>query len=327
MTDRTLLVAVFNESQRWSLPEALVERLRAGSPADMRVEVARSREEFADRLDRADLLMGLPVAGDQAPAAGQRLKFVQLVRPHAESLAPIRRVLDAGARVAGTAPIRANAVAEHAIALTLALLRRLDDAVRSRAAHRWESQRLASEARTLCGATVGIIGYGHIGRAIAARLEPFGCEIIATVHDDPAATGAGRLLPGSSIDELLGRSNIVILADDRFDRVRSVLDRSLFASLNPGALLVNVASGTAFSESDLLRALRKGQLSAAALDVFAHRPLPATSPLWSAPNILITPAIGAASPDAWSRAVDVTLENIRRFDAGEPLLDEVSGAG
>lgn len=325
MTDRTLLVAVFNEAQRWSLPEALVDRLRAGTPGDVRVVVARSREEFTARLDETDLLLGLPVAGDQAPATGPRLKFVQLARPHAESLAPIRRVLDAGARVAGTAPIRATAVSEHAVALTLALLRRIDDAVRSQAAHRWESQRLAGEARTLAGSTVGVVGYGHVGRAIAARLAPFGCEIIATIHDDPDAGGAARLLPGSSTDELLGRSNVVILADDRFDRVRPILDRSLFASINPGALLVNVASGTAFSESELLRAMRRGLISAAALDVFAHRPLPPTSPLWSAPNVLMTPAIGAAGPDAWRRAVDVTIENIRRFDSGERLLDEVGG--
>jgi len=325
-----LLVAVFNEAQRWALPEAHVDRLREGLGDSARVEQVRTRAALLDRLDEAAMLMGLPLSESQLQGRGGSLRFVQLVSPYAESLAPIRRVIDLGARVAGTAPIRAVPVAEHAIALLLTLTRGVDRAVLAQTSHRWASAEIAGGCRDLADLTVGIVGLGEIGRAIARRLAAFGCEVLATrrpgatpdEEDDDAASIA-RLLPAESLDELLGRSGVVILADDTPGRDRPLLDRALFESLSPGALLINVASGTAFRENELLLALRRGRVGAAALDALDHRPLPPNSSLWNTPNVLITPSVAAASPSAWRRAVDVTIENIARLRADRPLRDEI----
>jgi len=325
MTDRTLLVGIFNEAQRWSLSEAELDRLRAAvEGAGVRVAPVHTRHELLDRIDDAELLMGLPLADSQLVGRGGSLRLVQLVTPYAESLAPIARVIGQGARVAGTAPIRAPAVAEHAVGLLLMMLRHLDDAVHAQASHQWASAVIARSVHDLAGATVGLVDLGPVGVAIAERLAPFGCELVATVADGAPTGPVARTLAPSSVDEVLGRSDVVILADDRPGRMRPILDRALFEQLSPGALLVNVASGMAFTDRELLRALRRGRLAGAALDVFEHRPLPATSPLWNAPDVLITPAVASASPSNWRRAVGVTVENIRRFDADEPLLGEIT---
>lgn len=333
MSPPTLLVAVFNEAQRWVLPEVHIDRLRAGLNGRARVEQVRTRATLIERINEVELLMGLPLAESQLADLSGSLRFVQFVSPYAESLAPIARVLEHGARVAGTAPIRAAPVAEHAVALLFTLLRGVDRAILAQSAHQWSSEPIAHAMRDLADATVGLIGLGDVGRAIAHRLAPFGCEIVATRRGDPGPDDddaddapVARLLGAESVDELLGRSDIIILADDRAGRARPILDRALFESLSPGSLLINVASGSAFREGELLRALRRGRLAGVALDAFDHRPLAPTNSLWNTPNVLITPSVAAASPSTWRRAVDVMIDNISRLDEGRPVRDEITPA-
>lgn len=323
MTSR-LTVAVFNEAQRWSLPDGQVERLRAGVPDDVEVEAVRTRAALVERLPETNFLMGMPLAESQFVGRATRLKFVQLVTAWAESLAPFRSAILAGARVSGTGAIRADPVAEHAIALLLALLRRLDIAVSAQSHRRWAAARIAQSTRDLNGATVGILNIGAVGSAIARRLRPFGCELLATGVGEAHAALVDRLLPPASVDELVGRSEILILADDAPGRRRPLLDRPLFEQMGSRTLLVNVAGGNVFQESELLRAIRRGHIGGAALDCFEHRPLSPNSPIWNAANVIVTPSMATASPTYWRRAVDVTLENLRRLRSDQPLLDELS---
>lgn len=333
MTDRTLVVAVFNESQKWTLPEELVARLGEGVPQGVDVRRASSRVELIDLLDGADYMMGFPLTESQFQALPTTPRFVQLVTAWADSLAPIQAALDTGVRLSGTAHIRAEPVAEHAVALLLALSRRLDIAIAAQVNHRWAAGRVAKGVHDIVGATVGLVNFGPAGRAIATRLRAFGCEILATgsptgqagqdAHD---AGLVDQLLPPANVDELISRSNVVILADAQPGQTRPLLDRALFEQMRPGTLLVNVASGGAIAESELLWALRKGKLAGAALDCFEHRPLDATSPLWNVSTVILTPSVATASPLHWRRAVDFTIENLIRFEAGEPLIDEIAAS-
>lgn len=325
MTDQTLVVAVFNEAQRWVLPKESVDRLRAGlADNGVRVVTAQSRAGLVNQLDEATYLMGLPLIESQLAGRINHLQFVQLVTARAESLAPYQAVIESGGRVAGTAVIRAIPVAEHAIAMLLAMLKHLDVASLAQTNRRWVAAGIAPEVGDLADATVGVVNLGVIGSAIAQRLAPFGCELLATGENKSFATHVDRLLPPANLDELISRTNIIILADDAPGRTRPVLDRPLFEAMGPRTLLINVASGTVFSETELLRALRQGHVAGAALDCFEHRPLPANSPLWNASNVLLTPSVATASPSYWRRAVDVTVENIRRLQTGQELLDELS---
>ncbi len=323
MTARRFTVAVFNEAQRWSLEDEEIERLRAGVPEGVEVQAVRTRADLVELLPETEYLMGLPLAGSQFTGRATRLKFVQLVTAWAESLAPYRAAILAGARVSGTGAIRADPVAEHAMALLLALLRRLDIAATAQSNRRWASSRIAQSTRDLSGATVGIISMGSVGRAIAKRLRPFGCELLATGATSSDAELVDRFLSPSHIDELISRSEILILADDTPDRRRPLIDRPLFEQMGSRTLLINVAGGGVFDESELLRAIRRGHVAGAGLDCFEHRPLSPNSPIWNAANVIVTPSTATASPTYWRRAVDVTLENLRRLDAGESLLDEL----
>lgn len=323
MTKRRLTVAVFNEAQRWALPDDDLERLRAGAPDDIEVHAVRNRAAMIEALPETEFLMGLPLIESQFAGRATRLKFVQLVTAWAEELAPFRAAMLSGARVSGTGAIRAEPVAEHAMALLLALLRRVDIAVNGQADRRWVAARIAQSARDLRGATVGVINMGVVGRAVAARLRPFGCELLATGTTPSDAELVDRFLPPTNIDELIGRSEILILADTLPGRSRHVLDRPLFEQMGSRTLLINVAGGGVFSESELLRAIRRGHIAGAALDCFEHRPLSANSPIWNAANVIVTPSIATASPSYWRRAVDVTLENLRRLDSGQEILDEL----
>lgn len=324
MTDQTLVVAVFNEAQHWSLPKESIERLRSALAPDVSVVAVQTRAQLVDRLDGATYLMGLPLIESQLAGRVDRLKFVQLVSAQAESLAPCQTVIDHGGRVAGTAVVRAVPVAEHAIALLLALLKRLDIAAQAQANHRWAAARIARRMGDLADATVGIVNLGVIGDAIAQRLASFGCELLATGENEAAAQHVDRLLGPANLDELVSRTDILVLADDPPGRTRSILDRAIFEAMRPRTLLVNVASGVAFAESELLRAMRNGHVAGAALDCYEHRPLAPNSPLWNASDVLLTPAVSAASPSYWRRAVDATIENIRRLESGQELLDELT---
>lgn len=331
MSERRFVVAVFNEAQKWSLPEEPLHLLRDRLPPTMTMVSTRSRAQLLEELPHAECLMGLPLAESQFAGQAPNVKFVQLVTAWAASLAPYEAALLAGARVAGTAEIRAEPVAEHAVTLLLTLLKRMDLALAAQSARRWAAMSIARETRDLKGATVGILNLGASGRAIAARLAPFGCELIATAAGgtgdaEKGVSPVARLLPPGSADEVVSRSDILILADDPprdKGRVNPTLTRALFESMRPHTLLINVASGSAFAEAELLRAIRRGRLAGAALDCFEHRPLSPTSPLWNAPNIILTPSIATASPAYWRRVVEITIENLRRFQSDEPLIDEM----
>lgn len=324
MTDRLLLLAIFNEAQQWSLPEALVEKLRAHAPPGVKVEAVNRRATLMERLPEAEFLVGLPLAESQFTGRTESLRFVQLVTAWAESLAPFRAAIEAGARVAGTAAIRAETVAEHTMALLLAMLRRIDVAVLAQSNRRWTAAPIGQQVRDLAGATVGILNIDIVGREIAKRLRPFGCEIIATGDDPEAGALVDRLLSPAHIDKLVSVADVIIIADGQGEVAPPVLTRALFDEMRPSTFLINVASGCAFAEAELLRAIRRGRIAGAALDCYEHRPLPRSSPLWNASNVLLTPSIGTASPSYWRRAIDVTIENLRRFEAGEPLLDELT---
>jgi phosphoglycerate dehydrogenase-like enzyme len=323
MSDRRLTVAVFNESQRWALDDAMIDRLRKGVDDAVEIEAVRSRAALLELLPETDYLMGLPLAESQFAGLATRLKLVQLVTAWAESLAPYRAAMLAGARVSGTGAIRAVPVAEHAMALLLGLMRRLDISISAQANRRWAAGRIAQSVREMADATVGLVNIGPVGREVARRLRPFGCEIIATGGSESDSDLVDRLLPEASIDELISRSDVLMLTDDDPYRRRPVLTRPLFEQMGSRSLLVNVAGGTMFAESEFLRAVRRGHIAGAALDCFEHRPLSYNSPLWNAANVIITPSTASASPSYWRRAVDVTLENIKRLESNQELLDEL----
>jgi len=222
--------------------------------------------------------------------------------------------------VTNGASVHAATVAEHGLALMLALARGLPQAQRDQAAHRWQPNQLAPALTSLQGATALLLGLGHIGAALASRLAALGMRVLGIRrHPERPVPGCAELHPPEALDALLPRADYLVLALPALASTEAIIGASQLARLRPSARVINLGRGTALDESALLAALNAGQLAAAALDVFAHEPPPPNSPLWDCPHLLLTPHIAAATPDSWARQADLVAMHLRRFLAGQPL--------
>ncbi|MFG0328416.1 MAG: NAD(P)-dependent oxidoreductase [Phycisphaerales bacterium] len=319
----TLAVSVFNPSTGWRLPEEYVERIRGVSD---RVEVRDipDRDQLLETLPEIDYLVGFPVTDEEFSKRGGRLKWIQLTTASADMVLSMPSVMSSSVRITTAEGFQAKQRAEHAIMLMLALLRRLPRAFSAQLDHEWIAHELSSVVDDLSGKTVGVIGLGSIGHAIIERLRPFDCEILGGLGD-PADSieGVGAIFPRTGLDELLSRSDIIVIATPLSPSVDGMLDRGLLGNLKRSALLVNVSRAQAWDETAVIDSISRGRIAGLGLDVFSQSPLPETSPLWRMSNAIITPRLGGVSPQYWRRATECICTNLQRLEANEPLHDEV----
>ena len=217
-------------------------------------------------------------------------------------------------------------VAEHAMALLLALTRRVPDLVRTVMPQRkWDRLLVAPKATSLEGATMAIVGYGHIGRALAQRAKAFDMRIVSVSRTPRPEPLVDQAFPLSQLHNALAMADAVVVAVALMPETTHLLADAEFAAMKPGAILVNVARGPVIDQAALVRALQSGRLGGAGVDVSDPEPLPADDPLWDAPNVLISPHYaGSGNPNNIRRLADGVAENLRRLMAGEPLLHLVS---
>ncbi len=209
--------------------------------------------------------------------------------------------------VGHTPGVLTDTTAELAIALLLAAARRVVEAdrfVRAGQWREWSPDLLLG--RDLSGSTLGVIGLGAIGRAVAARARALGMRVIGW-NRTPRPTPEIECVP---LPELLAGSDFVSVHVALVPATRGLLDAAALARMRPGAVLVNVARGGIVDEAALAAALGSGRLAGAALDVFASEPLPASSPLLAAPNLVLTPHIGSASVRTRLRMAELAVENL-----------------
>lgn len=220
----------------------------------------------------------------------------------------------------------APAVAEHAMALVLALGRRVPDMVQVvMPRHAWERTLLAPRARSLEGGTLVIVGYGHIGRELAKRAKAFDMRIVTVARTPRAEANVDEALPLSALRAALGQADVVAVTIALTPETTHLLGEAEFAACKKGALIVNVARGPVIDQRALVHALHSGQVGGAGLDVSDPEPLPADDPLWDAPNVLLSPHFaGSGSPRSVQRLAQGAADNLRRLIAGQPLEHVVS---
>jgi phosphoglycerate dehydrogenase-like enzyme len=219
------------------------------------------------------------------------------------------------------------ALAEFVLAALLFFAKDLRRLVAQQAAHSWAP----FDAERLEGRTVGIVGYGDIGRAVAARLRPLGVEILALrrrpglSHGDPLVS---ETVSPERLLELMARSDDVVVTAPLTPETRGLLGRDAIAAMKPTAVLVNVGRGPVVDEPALVAALEQGRIRGAALDVFETEPLPEGHPFWRLPNVLLSPHCADHVPGWVDEAMRVFLRQLDRFRRGEPLsgvVDKTSG--
>ncbi|TAH39414.1 MAG: D-2-hydroxyacid dehydrogenase [Planctomycetota bacterium] len=221
--------------------------------------------------------------------------------------------------------VHGPAIAEHAFAMLLALTRDLPVHLADRAQGRWRRQGSGELAPiVLEGRTMLVVGLGGIGGEIARRAHGFGMRVLATRRsDDPAPAYVERLGKPQDLHALLAEADVVAIAVPLTAETEHMFDAAALAAMKPGSYLINVARGRIVDTDALLAALQSGRLAGACLDVTDPEPLPADHPLWRLPNVVITPHVAAAGELTDERAWTLFRENLRRFDAGEPLLNVV----
>jgi phosphoglycerate dehydrogenase-like enzyme len=225
------------------------------------------------------------------------------------------------------AGIYAEPMADTVLAMMLHFARGFDFAVRAQAERRWDKAPFdAADApvRELSECTVGVVGLGGIGRAVARRAAALGMRVVATRRSGTEGPEGVEVFSGDdALDRILPRSDYLVLAVPQTDATRAMVGARELAMLPDGAVVINVARGGVVEEDALIQALREGRLRGAGLDVFGREPLPKDSPLWALPNVLVLPHVSGASHRFWRRQTDLVIENLRRYAAGEPLLNTV----
>jgi phosphoglycerate dehydrogenase-like enzyme len=218
-----------------------------------------------------------------------------------------------GVTVANTPGVNAHAVAEHTLALMLAITRRIPSLDRDVRSGQWPRVLLVQ----LEGKTLGLVGLGAIGRRVAALAEPFGMRLLATTWGPDAGRAEALGASHVPIDTLLRESDIVSLHLRLSAETEAVINRERLALMKPGAFLVNTARGRLVDLEALVDALRNGRLAGAALDVFHEEPIAANDPLLTLPNVILTPHNAGMTQEVIDEGLLQTVENIRRFLQGD----------
>lgn len=208
---------------------------------------------------------------------------------------------------------------EHVFGTLLALVRRLPGAAQAQSEHRWHSPDHEGVGE-LAGGRMLVLGWGAIGRRVAHLARAFGMtvDVLRRTPSEPPE-GVERVGTQEDLDAFLPEADAVVIAVPLTDATRGMFGADAFVRMKGSAYVVNVGRGGIVDEAALSDALRAGRIAGAALDVFDTEPLPEESPLWDAPRLLITGHYAGASPAYDSRALEVFLDNIWKFVAGEPL--------
>ncbi len=235
-------------------------------------------------------------------------------------------VFERGLLVTSSAGRSSPVLAEHAILFMMTLAYRFTAFLDAQRAHRWGIPG-SGDLRGLFGHTVGIVGLGNTGSELAVRCKALGMRVIGYRRSiKPAPEGVNQLFSaanGDTLEPLLRESDFVVLAVPLSDSTHHMIGERELNQMKQPAYLVNMARGNLIDEAALLVALRSGRLAGAGLDTFAQEPLPPDSPLWDAPNTLITPHTTPQVPDRTGRSLEVIEQNVKRYLAGQPLINQL----
>ena len=282
----------------------------------------RSLDELQARIAEADVLACSGLWRNEFIARAPRLAFIQSISAGTDQYA-CEALRAAGIRVASAQGVNERAVAEHAIALILAMARQIAQARDNQVAKEWRGMIGDRSQREdeLGGKTLVIAGMGRIGSRLATLAKAFDMRVIA-IRRDPAkgAGAADKVLGQDSLLEVLRDADFVALTCPLTPQTENLIDAKALAVMKPSAYVVNVARGRVVNEPALLEALRAERIAGAALDCVWEEPLPVTSELWSAPNLLITPHTAGETRRYEDNVIDLLLENLGRMWRGETAL-------
>jgi phosphoglycerate dehydrogenase-like enzyme len=293
-------------------PQGVYEsELRATFP-DLSINCVDHHEKVGPYIGAAEVLMTFsPFMADHVARDAPQLRWIQVLGSGVDgfvNLPSLRRdVLITNGRGVQAAP-----VSEAALSLMLALSRDMPRMLANQAAGVWERW----PSQLLEGRTLGILGVGQIGEALAARAQAFGMRVIGISSGSREVPGFDRLYRREQLHEAVGEVDYLVVLTPYSTQTHHIIDAKVLGRMKQGAFLVNLARGGVVNELDLAQALRDKIIRGAALDVFHQEPLPPESELWSLPNVIISPHLGGLNSSYPRSVLPLVVENIRLFAAG-----------
>ena len=311
----------------WCIDDAHVATLRELFPAVSFVHET-TLDDAGRALETADVAF-TPFLTPDIVAAAQRLRWVHSPAAAVEGLLPLANLAARGIVVTNSRGVQAIPIAEQVMGGLLVLARRFDRTLAAQRERRWIQNELVDDWPWLLhGRAMTIVGLGTIGIEVAKRAHAFGMNVTGVRRRPEPSRPAGvdRVVTPDRLHEALAGCDILVLSAPGVSSTQRMIGAAELALLNPGAILVNVARAQIVDDDAMRAALATGHLGGAVLDVFEHEPLDAASPLWSLPNVVITPHSSGFRASHWDEMTDLFTDNLRRFQRGEPLRNVVDPA-
>lgn len=304
-----------------------IQQLREGfAPAEFIQLHPGNADGIEEALQRADVAI-LPIDLDDRFLAAPNLRWVHCDHSGlARSARP--ETFERGLIVTGSAGRSAEALAQHGFYFALGLTFDARQLCQMQDAHIWRGIPDYHKRMALWGKTLGIVGFGNTGEAMAKLGKAFGMRVIASRRRAGQSHAAVDLMlstdAGDSMDALIQESDVIMIAAPLSDETYRLFSSQQFAAMKKDAYLINMARGQIVDQDALIEALAAGQIAGAGLDVTDPEPLPEDSPLWDMPNVMITPHMTPALPERTQRSISMILENRDRYLRGEPLLNAIT---
>ncbi len=282
----------------------------------------RVYDDLQKRVGEADVVVVSGMWKNELIAGAGKLKFIQSISSGMDQYSK-EQLAAKGVRLASAAGVNARAVAEHALALILAVARRLPEARDNQHKKMWRGMLgdLSQREDELGGKTLLIVGMGRIGSHLAKLAKAFDMKVLG-IRRDPAqgANGADSIHGMAELVKLVPQADVVALTCALTPETTGLMSAAAFAAMKSSAVFVNVARGKVADEAALIKTLQANRIWAAAIDVTADEPLPAGSPLWSMPNVFITPHTAGETRAYEDNVIDILLENLGRLWRSEKAL-------
>jgi phosphoglycerate dehydrogenase-like enzyme len=311
---------------RIAVSDGVLATLRTRFP-DVTFVGADDRETLAREAADAEVFYGFTFPADLVPRA-PRLRWIQSVSAGIEgNLSPA--VVERKILLTNGAGIASTGIAEHVMAVMLAFCRNLHVAARLQREARWDRTAVMAGAgapiREFHGSRVAVLGLGPIGAAVARDSAALGATVRGMRRHPPAAAPPPyeAVVGPDGLGDLLAWADFVVLAVPHTPETEKLIGARELGLMRPGSYLVNVARGSVIDERALVDALRRGGIAGAGLDVFEEEPLLPSSPLWSLPNVILTPHAAGATPRYFERALELFVANLQRYLEGRPLRNLV----
>jgi phosphoglycerate dehydrogenase-like enzyme len=311
----------------WCIPESHVARLRDRFP-DVTFEHVVTHDGVRQHIHDADIAF-TPFLTTDMVATAPRLRWVHSPAAAVEGLLPLADLAARDIIVTNSRGVQAIPMAEHVMGGLLVLSRRYDRMLEAQRERRWIQNDLCDDwPWMLHKQSMTVVGLGTIGMEVAKRAHAFGMSVTGVRRrvDEPRPDFVDRVVGPDRLGDALTGCDVLVVSAPGVSSTNRMIGAEQLAMLNDGAVVVNVARGQVVDEAALRAALASGKLRGAVLDVFDREPLDADSPLWSMPNVVITPHTSGFRASHWDDVIELFTDNLRRFLVGEPLRNPVDTA-